>query len=168
MEREHSDLQLHIARTDWWCENLGMWKAFIVSGEVGNFFSVFLSFESIQTCMKSRRKMCRYFPYTCLYLKFTCWGKNPNLFWTPLCFPSGYYDAFTVSLLRHCCNGVIKITCMYIKKFWDWVICYLKGTIFHENGLFLYYHTIALGCSWVSAMSQRYSAYTFWVLYYCI
>ncbi|XP_071412426.1 sorting nexin-25 isoform X2 [Pithys albifrons albifrons] len=34
MEREHSDLQLHIARTDWWCENLGMWKAFIVSGEV--------------------------------------------------------------------------------------------------------------------------------------
>ncbi|XP_042663510.1 sorting nexin-25 isoform X2 [Tyto alba] len=34
MEREHNDLQLHIARTDWWCENLGMWKAFIVSGEV--------------------------------------------------------------------------------------------------------------------------------------
>ncbi|XP_019390242.1 PREDICTED: sorting nexin-25 isoform X2 [Crocodylus porosus] len=34
MEREHSDLQLHIARTDWWCENLGMWKAFIKAGEV--------------------------------------------------------------------------------------------------------------------------------------
>ncbi|XP_066852338.1 sorting nexin-25 isoform X1 [Anser cygnoides] len=34
MEREHNDLQLHIARTDWWCENLGMWKAFIISGEV--------------------------------------------------------------------------------------------------------------------------------------
>uniref|UniRef100_A0A8C8SH08 Sorting nexin 25 n=1 Tax=Pelusios castaneus TaxID=367368 RepID=A0A8C8SH08_9SAUR len=34
MEREHSDLQLHIARTDWWCENLGMWKAFINTGEV--------------------------------------------------------------------------------------------------------------------------------------
>ncbi|XP_010222272.1 PREDICTED: sorting nexin-25 [Tinamus guttatus] len=34
MEREHSDLQLHIARTDWWCENLGLWKACIVSGEV--------------------------------------------------------------------------------------------------------------------------------------
>ncbi|KAM9381971.1 sorting nexin-25 isoform 2-T2 [Phaethornis superciliosus] len=34
MEREHNDLQLHIARTDCWCENLGMWKAFIVSGEV--------------------------------------------------------------------------------------------------------------------------------------
>uniref|UniRef100_A0A8D0H6R4 Sorting nexin 25 n=1 Tax=Sphenodon punctatus TaxID=8508 RepID=A0A8D0H6R4_SPHPU len=34
MEREHRDLQLHIARTDWWCENLGMWKAFINTGEV--------------------------------------------------------------------------------------------------------------------------------------
>ncbi|XP_043402020.1 sorting nexin-25 isoform X3 [Chelonia mydas] len=33
MEREHSDLRLHIARTDWWCENLGMWKAFINTGE---------------------------------------------------------------------------------------------------------------------------------------
>ncbi|XP_074128981.1 sorting nexin-25 [Sminthopsis crassicaudata] len=34
MEKERNDLQLHIARTDWWCENLGMWKAFINSGEV--------------------------------------------------------------------------------------------------------------------------------------
>ncbi|KAG8134710.1 hypothetical protein E2320_007802 [Naja naja] len=34
MEREHSDLQLHIERTDCWCENLGMWKAFINTGEV--------------------------------------------------------------------------------------------------------------------------------------
>ncbi|XP_058049012.1 sorting nexin-25 isoform X2 [Ahaetulla prasina] len=34
MEREHSDLQLHIERTDCWCENLGMWKAFIHTGEV--------------------------------------------------------------------------------------------------------------------------------------
>ncbi|XP_074847943.1 sorting nexin-25 isoform X1 [Carettochelys insculpta] len=34
MEREHSDLRLHIARTDWWCENLGMWKAVINTGEV--------------------------------------------------------------------------------------------------------------------------------------
>ncbi|KAJ6668602.1 hypothetical protein lerEdw1_012084 [Lerista edwardsae] len=34
MEREHSDLQLHIERTDWWCENFGMWKAFISTGEV--------------------------------------------------------------------------------------------------------------------------------------
>ncbi|KAF6376776.1 sorting nexin 25 [Rhinolophus ferrumequinum] len=34
IEKEHADLQLHIARTDWWCENLGMWKASITSGEV--------------------------------------------------------------------------------------------------------------------------------------
>ncbi|XP_053258461.1 sorting nexin-25 isoform X3 [Podarcis raffonei] len=34
MEREHGDLQLHIERTDWWCENFGMWKAFINSSEV--------------------------------------------------------------------------------------------------------------------------------------
>ncbi|XP_077000361.1 sorting nexin-25 isoform X2 [Tamandua tetradactyla] len=34
MEKERTDLQLHMARTDWWCENLGMWKASIVSGEV--------------------------------------------------------------------------------------------------------------------------------------
>uniref|UniRef100_A0A8C3LL22 Sorting nexin 25 n=1 Tax=Chrysolophus pictus TaxID=9089 RepID=A0A8C3LL22_CHRPC len=40
MEREHNDLQLHIARTDWWCENLGMWKAFIIS--------------AVQTCRKRR------------------------------------------------------------------------------------------------------------------
>lgn len=35
IEKERTDLQLHIARTDWWCENLGMWKASITSGEVG-------------------------------------------------------------------------------------------------------------------------------------
>ncbi|KAJ8383449.1 hypothetical protein AAFF_G00220450 [Aldrovandia affinis] len=33
MEKEHSDLQLHISRTDWWCENLGMWRAVVCSGE---------------------------------------------------------------------------------------------------------------------------------------
>lgn len=48
MEREHNDLQLHIARTDWWCENLGMWKAFIISGEVCCLFV--LSSGSVQTC----------------------------------------------------------------------------------------------------------------------
>lgn len=35
IEKERTDLQLHMARTDWWCENLGMWKASITSGEVG-------------------------------------------------------------------------------------------------------------------------------------
>ncbi|XP_011933456.1 PREDICTED: sorting nexin-25 isoform X2 [Cercocebus atys] len=34
IEKERTDLQLHMARTDWWCENLGMWKASITSGEV--------------------------------------------------------------------------------------------------------------------------------------
>lgn len=34
MEKERTDLQLHMARTDWWCENLGMWKASITNGEV--------------------------------------------------------------------------------------------------------------------------------------
>uniref|UniRef100_A0A4W3JSQ7 Sorting nexin 25 n=1 Tax=Callorhinchus milii TaxID=7868 RepID=A0A4W3JSQ7_CALMI len=34
MEKEHSDLQQHITRTDWWCENLGQWKATISSSEV--------------------------------------------------------------------------------------------------------------------------------------
>nr|XP_006011941.1 PREDICTED: sorting nexin-25 [Latimeria chalumnae] len=34
MEKEHSDLQSHITRTDWWCENLGMWRAFINNSEV--------------------------------------------------------------------------------------------------------------------------------------
>ncbi|XP_041080005.1 sorting nexin-25-like isoform X2 [Polyodon spathula] len=34
MEKEHSDLQLHISRTDWWCENLGTWRAIINSNEV--------------------------------------------------------------------------------------------------------------------------------------
>ena len=35
IEKERTELQLHMARTDWWCENLGMWKASITSGEVG-------------------------------------------------------------------------------------------------------------------------------------
>ncbi|KAG3294593.1 sorting nexin 25, transcript variant X3 [Ictidomys tridecemlineatus] len=34
IEKERTDLQLHMARTDWWCENLGLWKASITSGEV--------------------------------------------------------------------------------------------------------------------------------------
>ncbi|KAJ8262199.1 hypothetical protein GJAV_G00163640 [Gymnothorax javanicus] len=34
MEKEHNDLQEHISRTDWWCENLGVWRAVISSTEV--------------------------------------------------------------------------------------------------------------------------------------
>ncbi|XP_024139150.1 sorting nexin-25 [Oryzias melastigma] len=33
MEKEHSELQQHITRTDWWCENLGHWRATITSAE---------------------------------------------------------------------------------------------------------------------------------------
>uniref|UniRef100_A0A667YK55 Sorting nexin 25 n=1 Tax=Myripristis murdjan TaxID=586833 RepID=A0A667YK55_9TELE len=33
MEREHSELQQHISRTDWWCENLGHWRATITTAE---------------------------------------------------------------------------------------------------------------------------------------
>ncbi|KAL6480323.1 hypothetical protein MHYP_G00113560 [Metynnis hypsauchen] len=33
MEKEHSELQLHISRTDWWCENLGTWRAVINTAE---------------------------------------------------------------------------------------------------------------------------------------
>ncbi|XP_069026965.1 sorting nexin-25 isoform X2 [Embiotoca jacksoni] len=33
MEREHSELQQHITRTDWWCENLGHWRATITAAE---------------------------------------------------------------------------------------------------------------------------------------
>lgn len=35
MEKEHSDLQEHISCTDWWCENLGVWRAVISGTEVG-------------------------------------------------------------------------------------------------------------------------------------
>lgn len=38
MEREHSELQQHITRTDWWCENLGHWRATITTAEVRLFF----------------------------------------------------------------------------------------------------------------------------------
>ena len=34
MEKEHSDLQQHIGRTDWWCENLGHWRATLTAAEV--------------------------------------------------------------------------------------------------------------------------------------
>uniref|UniRef100_A0A8C5DWV6 Sorting nexin-25 n=1 Tax=Gouania willdenowi TaxID=441366 RepID=A0A8C5DWV6_GOUWI len=33
MEKEHSELQQHITRTDRWCENLGHWKATITAAE---------------------------------------------------------------------------------------------------------------------------------------
>lgn len=38
MEKEHSELQQHIARTDWWCENLGHWRATIIAAEVSALY----------------------------------------------------------------------------------------------------------------------------------
>lgn len=81
MEREHNDLQLHIARTDWWCENLGMWKAFIISGEVW-FLWVFI-FCSSSNLQKEKDKkklhMCSF--YLCLSVCYVfAWGEKDNFF----------------------------------------------------------------------------------------
>jgi len=67
MEREHSDLQLHIARTDWWCENLGMWKAFIVSGEVGFFLWLFLCWISSNLHEEMNETLCILSLYLCVH-----------------------------------------------------------------------------------------------------
>lgn len=42
MEKEHCELQQHISRTDWWCENLGHWRAVITTAEVRFFILRFL------------------------------------------------------------------------------------------------------------------------------
>ncbi|KAK0152223.1 Sorting nexin-25 [Merluccius polli] len=39
MEKEHSELQQHISRTDWWCENLGHWRATITTAECNKSFA---------------------------------------------------------------------------------------------------------------------------------
>ncbi|KAL2098079.1 hypothetical protein ACEWY4_007286 [Coilia grayii] len=33
MEKEHSDLKVHISRADWWCTHLGLWRAAVTGGE---------------------------------------------------------------------------------------------------------------------------------------
>lgn len=61
MEKEHSDLQQHITRTDWWCENLGHWKATITTaeateegGETVACYSVCVSLAEGEETVKSR------------------------------------------------------------------------------------------------------------------
>lgn len=123
MEREHNDLQLHIARTDWWCENLGMWKAFIVSGEVWGFLWLFIFWVNSNLLEEKNKNLY----VVSLYLGYTVYtsylpgdgegtGTHDTLASSELllCFPSGYYDAYTKFLvLRHCCNGGIKVlVCM--------------------------------------------------------
>ncbi|KAM9377596.1 sorting nexin-25 isoform 2-T2 [Pholidichthys leucotaenia] len=56
MEKEHSELQQHITRTDWWCENLGHWKAEITTaeateegGEMVACYSICVSLEGEET-----------------------------------------------------------------------------------------------------------------------
>ncbi|XP_063074669.1 sorting nexin-25-like isoform X2 [Engraulis encrasicolus] len=33
MEKQHSDLEVHISRADWWCTHLGMWRAAVIGAE---------------------------------------------------------------------------------------------------------------------------------------
>ncbi|XP_046705554.1 sorting nexin-25 isoform X2 [Silurus meridionalis] len=47
MEKEHSELQLHISRTDWWCENLGTWRAVINTAEACEENSEQMAFYSV-------------------------------------------------------------------------------------------------------------------------
>ncbi|XP_069487611.1 sorting nexin-25 isoform X2 [Ambystoma mexicanum] len=61
MEQEQSDLKLHISRTDWWCENLGTWRALINDFEIveengeqmPQYFVVVSSQESLEVERKS-------------------------------------------------------------------------------------------------------------------
>uniref|UniRef100_A0A8C1SB11 Sorting nexin 25 n=1 Tax=Cyprinus carpio TaxID=7962 RepID=A0A8C1SB11_CYPCA len=71
MEKEHSDLQLHISRTDCWCENLGSWRAVISTAEASEengeqmacYFVAVSLFED-DDCKNNRwmvsRKLCEF------------------------------------------------------------------------------------------------------------
>ncbi|CAL8301357.1 unnamed protein product [Arctogadus glacialis] len=61
MEKEHSELQQHIGRTDWWCENLGHWRATITaaeateeSGEMTASYSICVSLAEGEESANSR------------------------------------------------------------------------------------------------------------------
>ncbi|KAA0709789.1 Sorting nexin-25 [Triplophysa tibetana] len=71
MEKEHGDLQLHISRTDCWCENLGSWRAVIHGTEVSEengeqmaCYSVSVSLserdDSQSTCWSVVRKLSEF------------------------------------------------------------------------------------------------------------
>ncbi|XP_051506282.1 sorting nexin-25-like isoform X2 [Myxocyprinus asiaticus] len=66
MEKEHSDLQLHISRTDCWCENLGTWRAVInttetseENGEQMACYSVSVSLSEADDCKNNRWAVTR-------------------------------------------------------------------------------------------------------------
>ncbi|XP_058505759.1 sorting nexin-25 [Solea solea] len=61
MEKEHSELEQHITRTDWWCENLGHWRATITAAEAAEegsetvaSYSVCVSLEEGEEMANSR------------------------------------------------------------------------------------------------------------------
>ncbi|XP_061581884.1 sorting nexin-25 [Cololabis saira] len=71
MEREHGELQQHISRTDWWCENLGHWRASITTaeaaeegGETVASYSVCVSLvegeETSNSCWSVQRKLTEF------------------------------------------------------------------------------------------------------------
>ncbi|KAM9849469.1 sorting nexin-25 [Aulostomus maculatus] len=71
MEREHSELQQHITRTDRWCENLGRWRATITTaeateegGETVACYSVCVSLmegeEAAHSCWSVQRKLTEF------------------------------------------------------------------------------------------------------------
>ncbi|XP_052005295.1 sorting nexin-25-like isoform X2 [Xyrauchen texanus] len=66
MEKEHSDLQQHISRTDCWCENLGTWRAVIhtaetseENGEQTACYSVSVSLSEADVCKNNRWAVTR-------------------------------------------------------------------------------------------------------------
>ncbi|XP_016341043.1 sorting nexin-25 [Sinocyclocheilus anshuiensis] len=71
MEKEHSDLQLHISRTDCWCENLGTWRAVVNTAEASEengeqmaCYFVAVSLSEDDDCKNNRwtvsRKLCEF------------------------------------------------------------------------------------------------------------
>ncbi|XP_065098291.1 sorting nexin-25 [Paramisgurnus dabryanus] len=54
MEKEHGDLQLHITRTDCWCENLGTWRAIIHTAEASEENGEQMAFYSVSVSLSER------------------------------------------------------------------------------------------------------------------
>uniref|UniRef100_H3BVJ7 Sorting nexin 25 n=1 Tax=Tetraodon nigroviridis TaxID=99883 RepID=H3BVJ7_TETNG len=79
MEREHGELQQHMTRTDWWCENLGHWRANITAaeateegGEMVACYSVCVSLVEGEESTNSRWNVNRKLPeFQMLHRKLT-------------------------------------------------------------------------------------------------
>ncbi|TRY93957.1 hypothetical protein DNTS_021113 [Danionella cerebrum] len=54
MEKEHSDLELHISRTDCWCENLGTWRAVVSTAEMACYSVAVSLSEEDDECQNNR------------------------------------------------------------------------------------------------------------------